>query len=409
MSLRHTKTMLFLLLVALLVAYAGAAVTPGRIAVSSTISGSYACVDNTTLCDTTPTTFPVDGNAYHTVVVTHDGYQPWSSNVYVITDQTLLVTADLQPNPSATGILVHVTPGSGTVCVDNTQCQGSVGDSSGTGTAQFTGLDGGYHTVTVRNTDGYLDYSTTAFVTMGGFTTVNINLDSGLSATPTATATATGVVRVYINIAGSTVCIDNTNCNQNVGGAPGPVDSTTLFSGVSANMMHTISVSAAGYLPYSTQVSVSQDEITTVDVTLQPGLVTTVPTIAGSSTGSVQVSVNLAGSTVCIDTANCHQNVGGISGTSKVTTLFTDISANTVHPVSVSASGYLPYSTQVLVSPGQVNTVDITLQPVQATATTVATTIIPTPIATKAGLGAVPVLGALAICGVLFLIRKQGQ
>ena len=409
MPLKHTKLIFFLLL-ALLVAHAGADVAPGRIAVYSTISGSYACVDNNAQCDTTPTTFSVDGNAYHTVVVTQNGYQQWSSNVYVTTDQTSVVTADLQPNPSATGILVHVTPGSGTVCVDNSQCKTGVGDSSGTGSAQFTNLDGGYHTVTVRNTNGYLDYSTTAFVTMGEFTTVNINLDQVPSSTPTSTAT--GAVRVYINLAGSTVCIDNSNCIQNVGGAPGPADSTTLFNSVTANTVHTISVSAAGYLPYSTQVSVGQDQITTVDVTLQAGMVTTVPTIAGTTTspatGTVRVYINLAGSTVCLDNTNCHQDVGGVTGPAAATTLFTDVPANAVHSVSVSAAGYLPYSTQVTVSQDQVNTVDVTLQPVQVTATPVTTTVIPTPLATQAGLGAVPVLGALVLCGALFLTRKQG-
>jgi hypothetical protein len=279
MKFRHTKTVILITLLLLLALHAQGLVTPGRITVYSTPSGALACIDNVD-CDTTGATFTAGGNSWHTVVITERGYLQWSDSVYVTSDQTAVVNAVLEPNPSTTGIQVYVTPGSGTVCLDNSQCRVNVGTAGSTGSTQFAGLSQGYHTVTVDSTDGYQDYSTQAYVSMGSFTTLRIELDP--SATPITPATpATGTVRVYIDRVGSTVCIDNGECHEDVGGSDGPGTGTTIFSKVTADSWHSISVAADGYKPYSTQVSVSRDQINTVDVSLEP-LVdgTTLPTPA---------------------------------------------------------------------------------------------------------------------------------
>jgi hypothetical protein len=281
MSLKHTKTLVIIILLLVLAVHAHGQVASGRITVYSTPSGALACVDSTN-CDTTPATFSVEGNSWHTVVVTANGYLQWSNPVYVVSDQTSLVNAALDQNPSTTGIQVFVTPGGGTVCLDYNQCIPNVGTPSGTGSTQFTGMGAGYHVITVTGTDGYEDYSAPVSVNMGSFTTTSINL-LPLGTTPTTTSVpvfpSSGTVRVYVDRVGSTVCMDNANCRENVGGSPGPGTGTTLYNGVDPAFVHTITVTADGFMPYSTRVSVSKDLESTVDVHLVPlASLTTVPT-----------------------------------------------------------------------------------------------------------------------------------
>jgi|WetSurMetagenome_2_1015567.scaffolds.fasta_scaffold00630_17 hypothetical protein len=320
--------LLCILLILILVAPAPALVPPGRITVYSTPSGANACVD-TTDCDYTSATFTASGNAWHTVVVTQPGFLQWSEQVYVVSDQTAVVNAVLETNPSTTGVQVYVYPGSGTVCIDNSQCRVNVGSISSTSSTQFAGVSAGYHTISVDSTDSYADYSTQVYVTMGRFTTVNINLvPLGATATPvTPVPPAMGTVRVYVDHLGSTVCIDNRNCRDNVGGEPGPGTGTTLFESVTADSLHTVTVLLDGYLPYSSQIVVTKDLVNTVDVTLQP------------------------------------------------------LAASTTQPVPTETATPPP-------------------------ATPVYTP--PTPIPpTKAGPAAVPLLGALAVCGAVLLCRKR--
>jgi hypothetical protein len=284
MSFRHVKGVIFVTLLLLLAVQAQGLVTPGRIVVTSTPSGAVACID-TSYCDTTDATFTVTGNAWHSVVVTENGYVQWSDTVFVSSDQNTWVNAAMNPNPSITIIQVDVTPGGGTVCLDTSQCHPNVGAGSNAGSTQFTGMDQGYHTITVESPAGYLDYYTPVYVNLAKITYVTINLNptisSGTQITPVVTpaATATGTVRVYVDQTGSTVCIDATNCRNNVGGTAGPGTGTTLFTNITANYAHSITVTADGYIPYSAQVSVSKDLINTVDVSLQPLAVgTTAPT-----------------------------------------------------------------------------------------------------------------------------------
>jgi len=257
---------------------------PGRIIVYSTPSGAVACID-TVDCDTTDAFFTVSGNTWHSVVITNKGYLSWSDSIFVVSDHTAVVNAELQLNPSATVLQVDVTPGSGTVCLDSDQCHQIVGVSGSSGTTQFTGVSPGYHTITVWGPASYQNYYTTVYVDLAKSTYVTINLNPLITPATTVTPvitpaiSETGTVRVYIDQTGSTVCIDNTDCRMNVGGTAGTGTATTLFTNVTTNILHPISVTAAGYKPYSSAITVRQDMINTVDVSLQPLTVaTTAPT-----------------------------------------------------------------------------------------------------------------------------------
>ena len=287
MRILNVKTALLLVLVILLAVPAVALVPPGRIMVSSTPTGAVACIDNK-VCDTTDATFMAEGNAWHTVVVSEKGYRDWTITVYVTSDQISRVDASLDLNAAATAIYVSLIPGSGTVCLDNSQCQEA--GTGGAGSMLFTGVSPGYHTLSVRSPVGYKDTTELVQVTLGKNIKVSIKLDPVvIPTTPTAATTtttqttpsnpATGNIRVYVDRTGSTICIDTVDCFVNVGGTPGMGTGTTIFNDVTANVVHTISVTAYGYQPVSANVSVGKDLISTVDIKLQPlGNPTTVPT-----------------------------------------------------------------------------------------------------------------------------------
>jgi hypothetical protein len=272
----HTRTALLILLLVLLVVPVMAVVSPGRITVYSTPSGAHACIDTTTNCDTTGATFTVEGNAWHTVMVTENGYLEWTENVYVTSDQTQMVDAYLDLDHNATSIQAYITPGgNATVCLDNSDCRRNVlmNESAGISqfsswSVQFTGVNPGYHTITIESPAGYQDSSQLVLVNLGKITPVNIKLSPEAVRTTSAT-TSTGSIRVYVDRTGSTICIDNGDCFVNVGGSPGPGTGTAVFNEVTADEVHIITLAADGYKPVSAKVSVGKDQISTVDVKLQ--------------------------------------------------------------------------------------------------------------------------------------------
>ncbi len=281
MPTTSTRTTLILMLLVLLAMPVTALVPPGRIVVYSTPSGALACVD-TSDCALTSATFTAEGDAWHTIVVTRKGYRSWVGTVYVNPEQTSVVNANLDLNPAATAIQVYLTPDSGTICLDNSQCQEA--DRS-PGSTLFTGVSPGYHTVSVDAPYGYLDATESVQVELGSISDVSIVLRQDIARITTTAAPATGAIRVYVDRTGTKICLDSTECFENVGGRPGPETSTALFNDVTADRVHVITVTADGYRPGSAAVTVSKDQISTVEIMLRPlAPLTTTP--AALTTGS---------------------------------------------------------------------------------------------------------------------------
>jgi len=280
MPILDTKPALLLVLLVLLAVPSLALVQPGRITVYSTPTGALACVD-TSDCDTTGATFAATGNAWHNVTITLKGYKPWTDRVYVTADQISMVNAYLDLDPDLTAVQVSVSPGGGTVCLDNLDCRANVGTAGSTGSTKFSGVSEGYHTISVESPAGYEDTTKLVQVNLGKVTDVTIDLVPFVVPT-TAIGTVsrkTGTIRVYVDRTGSTICIDDGDCFVNVGGTPGPGTGTSIFNEVLAEEQHIITIAADGYRPVSTKVTVGADQISTVDIRLQPlGGATTLPT-----------------------------------------------------------------------------------------------------------------------------------
>jgi len=268
---QYVKTILILALILLLAAPAIAAVPPGRVTVYSTPSGANVCIDNKD-CEIAPATFLVEGNAWHMIVVSAKGYRDWTETVYVTSDMTSTASAFLDQDPDATGVWVNVTPGSVEICLDNNVCRDNLGLISSNGSTFFSGVSAGYHTVSVGSPAGYEDTMQLVEVKLGKITRVEITLDKVVTTPPTSRTPipATGMVRVYVDMTGSTICIDNARCQYNVGADSGSGTGTMVFDYVTADALHTITVAADGYEPFSTTVAVERDLIASVDVKLRP-------------------------------------------------------------------------------------------------------------------------------------------
>jgi hypothetical protein len=268
-----TRTALFLVLLLCIGVPAFADVPAGRVSVYSTPSGAYACIDSGN-CDFTPATFSVTGNSYHTVTVREKGYRTWTDTVYVTADQTSRVDAFLDLDPDATGIRVGIRPGGAVICLDNMDCRANVGAGNLSGTAFFRGVSPGYHTISVEAPVDYEDTTRLVQVELGKVTGVEIELPAFIAPAPSTPVPvadrATGSIRVYVDRTGSTICLDNVDCYVNVGGQPGPGTGTAVFSDVTANEVHILTVAADGYRPVSTGITVGKDQVATADVSLQP-------------------------------------------------------------------------------------------------------------------------------------------
>jgi hypothetical protein len=228
---------------------------------------------------------------------------------------------------------------------------------------------------------------------------------------PPVAAAADGGVQFYVepSTVTATACVDQ-HCQVTIASSEGG-DAT--FNGLDSNAWHTATVKAAGYQDY-TQTFYLTPGTQVIDVTLQP-----VPTPTPVPTGNLEIEVSPKGGTACIDGTQCQNlpydpNAGGVFD-------FYSLAGNSYHTLTITLAGYQPYTDTVYVNGGIDNGESVTLVPLAQAATssasvqvTVASTPVPTaiptntvPQTTKAGLSGALSLGALGICGAVFLARKK--
>lgn len=73
-----------------------------------------------------------------------------------------------------------------------------------------------------------------------------------------------GSIQVWTSPGSSWVCVDGTNCKGT------PNSGAALFSGLSPDIPHTVTVTVYGYQPFSQTVLVSPQENTVVNANLTP-------------------------------------------------------------------------------------------------------------------------------------------
>jgi hypothetical protein len=140
---------------------------PGNIQVGSSPSGAYAVLDNGQNSLVTPGTFSSVSVGWHNVRVTKSGYQPYATDIQVNTGSTVYVFGNLVQNAQQGSISASSSPNGAGIYVD-TIYQGE--------TNQIVGnLAVGSHTVTLRKA-GYQTWSTQYTVNSGQTTYINVQL-----------------------------------------------------------------------------------------------------------------------------------------------------------------------------------------------------------------------------------------
>ena len=120
-----------------------------------------------------------------------------------------------------------------------------------------------------------------------------------------------------------------------------------------------------------------------------------IPATAGGAPGNIKLYViPPSNANACIDGV-CQ--VTGISSSGGMAS-FEGLTGDSHHELTVNLEGYLPYTENVYVVPGETKVVTVTMQPIKVTQV---------PPMTKAGIPEFLGIIALVICGVIHLFRSN--
>ncbi|MFV9676140.1 MAG: PEGA domain-containing protein [Methanosarcinales archaeon] len=280
----------------------------------------------------TPTTITTSPGT-HTIKLSHDGYQDWSTSVDVtaggISEVHGTLTPDPTPTPAATGsIQVSSNPSGAAIGLDG-QWSGMMDKTPDT----IPDVAAGTHTIALK-LEGYPDWSTSVRVEAGRTANVHHEFPAP-TPTPTPKPT-TGSVKVTSSPSGASVYLDGTYKGT-----------TTLTINDVSPGKHTIRVSREGCEDRSTSVQVTAGDTAYVSLSLSCP--------PAPKNGYIRVTSSPSSAEVRMD--------GAYKGTTTVTISNVPVGW---HRITLSLSGYHSQSQDVDVSAGSTSYVDITLDPVSS-------------------------------------------
>ena len=330
--------------------------TYGNIQVSSYPSGAVATLDGGTW-QYTPCIFSSVSAASHTVQVSMSGYQTATTTAWVTEGQTYPVSISLVPYSPQTGSLsIAATPKGADIYVD--------GRYMGYAPAVVPGLTPGGHTVRIQKA-GYDEYIGTATVYAGQRTPVSVTLSTQPA--------HVGSIEATSDPAGAALYLDGHFMGTTPSGDY--LDLSSIQPGY-----HTILIRLTDYQEYSQTVVVKAGEVVTVNARLSPLAPGPVP----DTTGQIVVSSSPAGAQVILD--NIFRGITPVT--------LSDITAGS-HVVTVKENGYQDSVQTVSVLGGRVSPVTVALAEITPTQTR------------KSPATILPVIGAIAIIGVVLTMRRK--
>ena len=353
-----------LILACLFIGVVPAAADTPQYRVYSTPSGASFCVDYH--CGyTTPDNFAATPNAWHTIVVSLDGYQTWSDNVYLDNYGTTVVNANLVQNPPAFGYL-DITSFGADITVDG------VGRGNGD---QKMPLSPGSHTLLLQK-PGYYDHEELFTITPDQTTA----LAPGM--TPYPPSSPYGDLQVQSDPPGAAVTVNGDYKGTTYPGDP--VYVTQLTPGT-----YTVSLSMPDYQTYTETAIVTANGVKVITATMVPA------SPPSDTTGQVTVGSNPSGAGVYLDTT-----YRGITPM-----VLADVPAGS-HTIVLRIPGYQDWTSTVAVTGGNYAAVTGALVPGgSAPAAPAATTAAPRP-TKSAGSPLLPLLG-LGLCGMLAVMKRR--
>jgi hypothetical protein len=265
----------------------------------------------------TPATIPDLSPGAHTIKLSQDGYHDWGpKEVIVRAGQTTPIHATLTPIQTTGTISVHSSPSGATILLE-----GFAGPKVTT-PHTFTKVPPGHHKLELSLV-GYYDWSTDAKVTAGQTTPIYHTL------TPIPT---TGAITVFSSPTGAEIYLDNNYEGRTLHTI------TDVLPGY-----HTIRLCLEGYRDWSTTVLVTAGDTTPVQATLTP-----IPRTGAISVNSEPPGANIGLDGVPINALTPYTITNVVSGP---------------HNIELALKGYLDWSADVPVVPGQTADVDAPLIP----------------------------------------------
>lgn len=287
----------------------------------------------------------------YTISAEMPGYRTYTTTAYVSSGTRSTVYCSLTKLDTTGALYIISTPSNANIYVD--------GAYKGQTPATVGNLASGTHIVEVDHA-GYYDWKSTVDVPAGGTRTISATLNPMPSST-------VGWIYVSSSPGGAAVTLDGASVGQT------PYSGSLKLNNI-ATGEHTITLSLAGYSPYSARTSVSPNTVSEVSAILQP------ISAPAKGTGGISVSSTPSGAQVFLDNAF----VG-------ITPLTLHAVTAGTHTVTIRMDGYQDFTTTTPVNADAVSTVSAALMKIT-----------PTP---KSPVTVLPVIAGLL--GALVLISRR--
>ncbi|MFZ1126900.1 PEGA domain-containing protein [Methanoregula sp.] len=341
-----------------------AADSTAQFLVYTTPTGASVCFDDH--CGySSGDSYTFSPNTWHTITVSLDGYQTWSSYNNVGSPGTTVINANLVPNPPQYGWL-ELYPSGADIYLDT--------NYYGNGEQTIT-LSPGTHALLLQK-PGYYDYKEQVTITAG-----QTFVDSPVM-TPYTQSSGYGDLQIQSTPPGAAVYV-----NSNYKGTTytnDPVYVTQLAPGT-----YTVSLSMPDYQTHTETAVVQAGIINDIWATMVP--VTAGPT--PDTTGQISIGSIPAGAGVYLD--NTYKGITPM--------VLADIPAGN-HTLMLRQAGYQDWTSTVNVVGGSYTQVSGTLIPGTTTTTTSATAQ-----PTKAGLSPFIALAGVGCCGAFVLLKGKKE
>ena len=289
----------------------------------------------------------------YTIEAEKDGYQPYSTTATVSGGIRSNVYCTLTRLDTTGALYVISDPTNANVYLDAVY--------KGITPVMLNNIASGTHILQIDHAGDY-DWKSTVDIPAGGTKTVSATLNP-------LPSSGTGWIYASSSPGGATVMLDGSPAGQT------PVSGSIKLNAVAVGN-HAITLSLAGYQPYSQSVTVSPNTVSEVSAVLQSQAVP-------SGRGGLSISATPAGANVFLD-----NNFIGITPLT-----MNDIAAGS-HLVTLRLDGYQEYSVTTAVNAGATSTVSAALAPV-------------TPTPRPASLPVLLIIAGLVIAGIATVRRSR--
>ncbi|GAB4112813.1 MAG: PEGA domain-containing protein [Candidatus Caldatribacteriota bacterium] len=142
----------------------------GRVLVDSNPRGAKVYLDNK-YTGVTPLSIDRVNSGQHKIKLQLEGYQDWDSNIFVTSNQTVSISADMIPLPQYGSISLYCNQGNAKIYLDGDYQRTTYANQS----VEIKNVKPGYHQITIAK-DGYQEWSSNIMVNPNQAASISVNL-----------------------------------------------------------------------------------------------------------------------------------------------------------------------------------------------------------------------------------------